>query len=43
MEPDFWLMRFGCTKAQWQKIGLCGLKGLSNALIRVFMDVLPLI
>ena len=26
MEPVFWLMRFGCTKTQRQKTGLCGLK-----------------
>ena len=24
MEPVFWLMRFGCTKTQCQKTGLCG-------------------
>ena len=26
MEPVFWLMRFGCTKTQRQKTGLCGLR-----------------
>ena len=27
MEPVFWLMRFGYTKTQRQKTGLCALKG----------------